>query len=151
MAGSGICQGAILSAETNPSQALRFLGAGRSGVCRTRATGRPVTAFGLERAYEIHGSGKPLVLLHGGFGSVGSFGPTIAALAAGALEHACHGCLQNRNDRDAEAQAKKNFEQMTHRYTALALSHRCPPVAGHVARNHAGQFHASPVKRPSQD
>ena len=37
---------------------------------------------GIEIAYEIHGIGKPLVLLHGGFGSVGMFGPTIAALAA---------------------------------------------------------------------
>jgi pimeloyl-ACP methyl ester carboxylesterase len=37
---------------------------------------------GIEIAYEIHGSGKPLVLLHGGFGSVGMFGPTLAALAA---------------------------------------------------------------------
>jgi pimeloyl-ACP methyl ester carboxylesterase len=38
---------------------------------------------GIELAYQIHGSGKPLVLLHGGFGSAGMFGPNIAALAAG--------------------------------------------------------------------
>src|SRR5438552_3836440 len=31
--------------------------------------------------YEVHGSGKPLVLLHGGFGAVDMFGPNIAALA----------------------------------------------------------------------
>jgi pimeloyl-ACP methyl ester carboxylesterase len=38
---------------------------------------------GIELAYQIHGSGKPLVLLHGGFGSAEMFGPNIAALAAG--------------------------------------------------------------------
>jgi pimeloyl-ACP methyl ester carboxylesterase len=38
---------------------------------------------GIELAYQIHGAGKPLVLLHGGFGSAEMFGPTMAALAAG--------------------------------------------------------------------
>jgi Predicted hydrolases or acyltransferases (alpha/beta hydrolase superfamily) len=38
---------------------------------------------GIELGYQIHGTGKPLVLLHGGFGSAEMFGPTMAALAAG--------------------------------------------------------------------
>jgi pimeloyl-ACP methyl ester carboxylesterase len=38
---------------------------------------------GIELWYEIHGSGKPLILLHGGFGSVEMFGPNVAALADG--------------------------------------------------------------------
>src|SRR5665811_35102 len=38
---------------------------------------------GVEVAYQVHGSGKPLVLLHGGFGSIEMFGPNVAALAAG--------------------------------------------------------------------
>ena len=38
---------------------------------------------GIELWYEIHGSGRPLVLLHGGFGSIEMFGPNLAALAAG--------------------------------------------------------------------
>jgi pimeloyl-ACP methyl ester carboxylesterase len=38
---------------------------------------------GIELAYQVHGSGRPLVLLHGGFGSVEMFGPNVAALAAG--------------------------------------------------------------------
>ena len=38
---------------------------------------------GIELAYQIHGSGRPVILLHGGFGSVEMFGPNVAALAAG--------------------------------------------------------------------
>jgi pimeloyl-ACP methyl ester carboxylesterase len=41
------------------------------------------TVNGIELAYQVHGSGRPLVLLHGGFGSVEMFGPNVAALAAG--------------------------------------------------------------------
>ena len=36
---------------------------------------------GLHLYYEIHGSGRPLILLHGGFGSVESFGSSIELLA----------------------------------------------------------------------
>jgi pimeloyl-ACP methyl ester carboxylesterase len=51
----------------------------------TATTGTPALAAvnGIELAYQIHGRGKPLVLLHGGFGSVEMFGPNVAALAAG--------------------------------------------------------------------
>lgn len=38
---------------------------------------------GIRLAYQVHGTGRPLVLLHGGFGSVEMFGPNVAALAAG--------------------------------------------------------------------
>ena len=38
---------------------------------------------GIELAYELRGRGRPLVLLHGGFGAAEMFGPNIAALAAG--------------------------------------------------------------------
>ncbi len=38
---------------------------------------------GIELAYQVHGRGRPLVLLHGGFGSAEMFGPNLAALAAG--------------------------------------------------------------------
>lgn len=32
---------------------------------------------GLKLYYEIHGRGEPLILLHGGFGSVEMFGPNV--------------------------------------------------------------------------
>jgi pimeloyl-ACP methyl ester carboxylesterase len=37
---------------------------------------------GLELYYEIHGSGAPLILIHGGFGSTGMFGDLLGTLAA---------------------------------------------------------------------
>lgn len=37
---------------------------------------------GIDLAYQVFGQGDPLVLLHGGFGSVEMFGPNVAALAA---------------------------------------------------------------------
>jgi pimeloyl-ACP methyl ester carboxylesterase len=41
------------------------------------------TVNGVKIAYQIQGSGTPLILLHGAFGSVEMFGPNVAALAAG--------------------------------------------------------------------
>src|SRR4028119_1239499 len=37
---------------------------------------------GLNMYYEIHGSGQPLILLHGGFGMTGMFSDIMPALAA---------------------------------------------------------------------
>jgi len=49
----------------------------------TTATSGLAAVNGIKLAYQIYGSGTPLVLLHGAFGSVEMFGPNIAALAAG--------------------------------------------------------------------
>ena len=38
---------------------------------------------GIELGYQVFGEGDPLILLHGGFGSVEMFGPNVEALAAG--------------------------------------------------------------------
>ena len=42
-----------------------------------------VDANGIDYYYEIHGDGEPLLVLHGGLGSIDLFGPSPALLAAG--------------------------------------------------------------------
>ena len=44
-------------------------------------TGR-ASVNGIDYYYEIHGRGEPLLLLHGGLGSIDMFGPVLALLAA---------------------------------------------------------------------
>src|SRR5262245_39725082 len=44
-------------------------------------TGRYAEVNGLNLYYETHGSGRPLILLHGGLGSGEMFGPVSPALA----------------------------------------------------------------------
>jgi pimeloyl-ACP methyl ester carboxylesterase len=48
-----------------------------------KGTGQHADINGLHLYYEIHGSGRPLVLLHGGLGSGEMFGPVLPALVAG--------------------------------------------------------------------
>jgi pimeloyl-ACP methyl ester carboxylesterase len=45
-----------------------------------KASGR-VEANGVDYYYELHGVGEPLLLLHGGLGSIDMFGPVLALLA----------------------------------------------------------------------
>ncbi|MEP6681507.1 MAG: alpha/beta hydrolase [Chloroflexota bacterium] len=47
------------------------------------ATAEIARVNGIELSYQTFGSGDPLILLHGGFGSVEMFGPNVEALAAG--------------------------------------------------------------------
>jgi pimeloyl-ACP methyl ester carboxylesterase len=49
---------------------------------QTKGTGEYADVNGINLYYEIHGSGRPLILLHGGLGSSEMFGPIIPALAA---------------------------------------------------------------------
>jgi pimeloyl-ACP methyl ester carboxylesterase len=44
---------------------------------------RTAAVNGIELGYQVFGQGEPLILLHGGFGSVEMFGPNVDALAAG--------------------------------------------------------------------
>ncbi len=49
----------------------------------TTATAAIARVNGIELGYQTFGSGDPLILLHGGFGSAEMFGPNVEALAAG--------------------------------------------------------------------
>ena len=44
-------------------------------------TGEYADVNGIHLYYETHGSGRPLILLHGGLGSGEMFGPVLPALA----------------------------------------------------------------------
>lgn len=46
-----------------------------------KAVGHYADVNGIRLYYEIHGKGRPVVLLHGGLGAIEMFGPNLAALA----------------------------------------------------------------------
>src|SRR6266567_7831482 len=48
---------------------------------RTKGTGQYAEVNGINLYYETHGSGRPLLLLHGGLGSGEMFGPVLSQLA----------------------------------------------------------------------
>ena len=48
----------------------------------TKGTGQYADVNGINLYYETHGSGRPLILLHGGLGSGEMFGPILPALTA---------------------------------------------------------------------
>ena len=47
----------------------------------TRGAGHYADVNGIHLYYEVHGTGRPLILLHGGLGATPMFGPNLAALA----------------------------------------------------------------------
>src|SRR5260370_8539178 len=71
---------------------------------------------GIELAYQVFGTGSPVVLLHGGFGSVEMFGPNVELLAAGhriiAVDLQSHG-------RSPAADRPMRFETMADDIPAL--------------------------------
>jgi pimeloyl-ACP methyl ester carboxylesterase len=71
---------------------------------------------GIELAYQVFGAGSPLVLLHGGFGSVEMFGPNVAALAAG---HRVIGVDLQSHGRSPVANRPMRFEAMADDIAAL--------------------------------
>ncbi len=55
---------------------------------RLKKAGEPPSHYyarvnGLDLCYEIHGTGQPLILLHGGYGSTGMFSPIMGMLSEG--------------------------------------------------------------------
>src|SRR5215208_6938922 len=78
---------------------------------RVQGTGSYVSVDGLEMYYEIHGTGEPLVLLHGAFSAIGtSFGNVLPKLAESrrviAFEMQAHG-------RTADIDRPLSMEQMS--------------------------------------
>lgn len=55
----------------------------RAGAASSKAAGHYADVNGLKLYYEIRGSGRPLILLHGGLGALEMFGPNLTALAKG--------------------------------------------------------------------
>ena len=54
----------------------------RSWSAQTQGTGTYADVNGIDLYYETHGTGRPLILLHGGLGSGEMFGPILPALTA---------------------------------------------------------------------
>jgi pimeloyl-ACP methyl ester carboxylesterase len=71
---------------------------------------------GIEIAYQVLGTGSPLVLLHGGFGSLEMFGPNVGLLAAG---HRVIGVDLQSHGRSPAADRPIRFETMADDIAAL--------------------------------
>jgi pimeloyl-ACP methyl ester carboxylesterase len=81
-----------------------------------RGAGSYAPVNGLDMYYEIHGSGEPLILLHGGVGAIEMFGEVLPLLAAGrqviAVDLQAHG-------RTADIDRPLSFELMADDIAAL--------------------------------
>src|SRR6266568_5263352 len=74
---------------------------------------------GIELGYQEIGEGKPLILLHGGFGSVEMFGPNLELLAAG---RRVIGVDLQSHGRSPAADRPMRFETMADDIAALIRS-----------------------------
>jgi pimeloyl-ACP methyl ester carboxylesterase len=72
---------AVAGAIAVAADAQGQVSAGVWGADAAHGKGRYAEVNGIKLYYEIQGSGKPLVLLHGGLGAIEMFGPNLAALA----------------------------------------------------------------------
>lgn len=73
---------AALAAATTPARAeAQPVTQGPSPMTAIRSGYAPIN--GMQMYFEVHGSGKPLILLHGGLGLGAMFGPVLGLLAAG--------------------------------------------------------------------
>ena len=74
---------------------------------------------GIELGYQVVGEGQPLILLHGGFGSVEMFGPNVELLAAG---RQVIGVDLQSHGRSPAADRPMRFESMADDIDALIRS-----------------------------
>ena len=81
-----------------------------------RTKGMVARVNGIELGYQDLGQGSPLVLLHGGFGSVEMFGPNVELLAAG---HRVIGVDLQSHGRSPAADRPMHFEMMADDIAAL--------------------------------
>jgi pimeloyl-ACP methyl ester carboxylesterase len=95
----------------------------------TAPTSNIARVNGIELAYQVYGSGNPLVLLHGSFGSVEMFGPNVAALATG---RRVIGVDLQSHGRTPAANRPMRFETMADDIAALIrfLGHEQADVMG---------------------
>jgi pimeloyl-ACP methyl ester carboxylesterase len=82
----------------------------------TTSAARTAHVNGIDLAYQVFGQGDPLILLHGGFGSVEMFGPNVEALAAG---HQVIGVDLQSHGRSPAADRPMRFETMADDIAAL--------------------------------
>jgi pimeloyl-ACP methyl ester carboxylesterase len=86
------------------------------GDARAQGAGSYVSVNGLEMYYEIHGTGRPLILVHGGVGAIEMFGEVLPLLAEGrqviAVDLQAHG-------RTADIDRPLSFELMADDIAAL--------------------------------
>src|SRR6266576_4939019 len=88
-------------------------------VCMATKTGKLARVNGIELGYEIFGEGEPLVLLHGGFGSVEMFGANVEILAA---KRRVIGVDLQSHGRSPAADRPMQFEKMADDIAALIRS-----------------------------
>ena len=74
---------AVAGAISVAADAQAQVSASAVGADPVKGKGHYADVNGIKLYYEIQGSGKPLVLLHGGLGAIEMFGPNLAALAKG--------------------------------------------------------------------
>ena len=107
---------------------------------------------GIELGYQVFGKGDPLILLHGGFGSVEMFGPNVDLLAAG---QRVIGVDLQSHGRTPVANRPMRFETMADDVAALIRELGLPRAAvmgfslgGGVALRTAmeGLWHARPAR-----